>query len=430
MGILLGCIQFILIAMICVQEVKRKSPAVFLWATLMIMFGVMHLLTVFADNSQYTDSTIDEASLFVILFCVFYMITRNIICLSQQKDYPMLSYIIKDDVTITNSSYVSYLVVLFALVAFMMCYKLISFSGGILNASWGSGREYTASLSYANSNQIFNILYFSLSGLPLLLWLKKDRKVSIFCALVILMVTVLTRNRILILPLLVFVLALFVLKITHLSLKHLIFAALAGVSVIYIVYGLRVFRHYGTIETFLQQFNFSDFIGKINEYIATDNGELGLRNDFYYFVQHDNEFHGFGEMATYIRMLLVYVPTRFAFGLKPDDFAITMGSAVGMVAGGSTHPTLFGDCYANAGFIGVFLGAFWAVYCSISDKMVIRCKNPVTKILVYCLFSVTFTIMGRGSVYNPFFFVAWGIPMLWIIIGILKKLPRIRLRLR
>lgn len=430
MGILLGCTQFLLIAIICVQEVKRKSPAVFLWSTLMIMFGVMHLLTVFTDNSQYTRSALDETSLFVILFCVFYMTTRSIICLSQNKDYPLLSNIIKDNDTITAHNYVSYLIVLFALVSFMMCYKLISFSGGILNSSWGSGRDYTASLSYANSNQIFNILYFSLSGLPLVLWLKKDRKASIFCVLVILIVTVLTRNRILILPLLVFILALFVSKIAHLRLKHLIFAAIAGISVIYIVYGLRVFRHYGTIETFLREFNFSDFIEKINLYIATDNGELGLRNDFYYFVQHDNEFHGFGEMASYIRMLLVYVPTRFAFGLKPDDFAITMGSATGMAAGGSTHPTLFGDCYANAGFIGIFLGFFWAVYCSIADKIVIKCKNHTTKILVYCLFSVTFIIMGRGSVYNSFFFVAWGIPMLWIIIGILKKLPKIRFRLR
>lgn len=358
MGILLGCIQFILIAIICVQEVRRKSPAVFLWVTLMIMFGVMHLLTVFADNSQYIDSTLYEASLFVIFFCVLYMITRNIICLSQQKDYPLLSYIIKDNHTITDNSYISYLVILFALVAFMMCYKLISFSGGILNASWGAGREYTASLSYANSNQLFNILYFSLSGLPLLLWLKTDRKASIFCVLVILMVTVLIRNRILIMPLLIFVLALFVLKITHLSLKHLIIAAVAGISVIYIVYGLRVFRHYGTIETFLHEFNFSEFIGKINEYIATDNGELGLRNDFYYFVQHDNEFHGFGEMASYIRMLLVYVPTRFAFGLKPDDFAITMGSAIGMASGGSTHPTLFGDLLCERWLYGCVLRCF------------------------------------------------------------------------
>lgn len=80
--------------------------------------------------------------------------------------------------------------------------------------------------------------------------------------------------------------------------------------------------------------------------------------------------------------------------------------------------------------MGVFLGVFWAVYSSIADKMVVKCKNHVTRILVYCLFSVTFTIMGRGSVYNPFFFVAWGIPMLWIIIGALKRLPKIRFRLR
>lgn len=427
MGILLGVAQFILIAIICVQEVKRKSSAVFLWATLMIMFGVMHLLTIFTDNSQYADSVLNKASVFVILFCTLYMIVRNIICLSQKQDYPMMSCF-NNNKTVADDTYVSYLVVLFAATAFMMCYKVISFSGGLLNTSWSSGRDYTASLSYANSNQIYNILYFSLGGLPLLLWFRKNYKASVFCVLIILTLTVVTRNRILILPLFIFILAFFVFKITSLKVKHFIFAVFAGVVVIYVVYGLRVFRHYGTIETFFNEFNFSDFLGRINEYIATDDGELGLRNNFYYFILQDNEFSGFGEMASYVRMLLVYLPTRFASGLKPDDFAITMGAAVGMSAGGSTHPTLFGDCYANAGFAGVFLGAFWAVYCSIADKIVAKSKNGILKILFYCLFAVTFVIMGRGSVYNPFFFVAWGIPMLWIIVGILKKLPNIKLR--
>ena len=107
-----------------------------------------------------------------------------------------------------------------------------------------------------------------------------------------------------------------------------------------------------------------------------------------------------------------------------------MGAAIGMVTGGSTHPTLFGDCYANAGFWGILLGAFWAIYCSVSDKIIVRCKNQVLKTMVYCLFAVTFVIIGRGSVYNSFFFVAWGLPALWIIIAIIGKLPRIKIKLR
>lgn len=424
MKILLGCTQFILIAIICVQDAKKKSPAVFLWATLLVMFGVMHLLTVFSGDDQYSDSTLNEASLFVIFFCILYMLTRSVIGMFSNRCYPLLSCITNENNAIPNYNFVSYLVILFAVVSFMMCYKLISFSGSILNTSWGEGREYSASLNYVNSNQILNILYFSLGGLPLLLWLKNDRKASVLCVFCIMAVVILTRNRIQVLPLLVSIFGLRLLKITRLRITHFIWGIIACVLVIYVIYGLRVFRHYGDIERFIQEFKFAVFLSRINDYIATDNGELGLRNAFYYFIQEKNDFPGFCQLASYSRMLLVYVPTQFSFGLKPDDFAIAMGAAVGMGAGGSMHPTLFGDCYANAGFAGVFLGVFWAFYCSTVDKIVVMGRDHVIQVLSYCLSAVVFAIMGRGAVYNSFFLIAWGMPILWIIVTVLKKITK------
>lgn len=426
MDILLALAQFILIAIICVQEVKIKSPAIFLWATLMVMFGVMHTLSILTGNSEYEIQTLNEVSLFVIGFCGLYLITRNLFFATQSSQYEVITY---DSIKNDDNKRASLLLMVFVAVSFLMCYKLISFSGGFINTSWSTGRDFSASLNYANSNQIYNILYFSLGGLPLYFWINNNKKASILCMIVIAIITVVTRNRILVLPALVFLLALYVLKIKNLQLKHLFFAAVSGILVIYIVYGLRVFRHYGTIEVFLSDFNVDEFFGKINRFIATDNGELGLRKDFYFFVEQDNQFHGFGEWATYIRMLLVYIPTRFALGLKPDDFAQTMGAAIGMVVGGSTHPTLFGDCYANAGILGIFLGVFWAIYCSVTDKIIMSCKNQILKTMMYCLFAVTFVIIGRGSIYNSFFFVAWGGPALLIIVKFIEKLPRIKIKI-
>lgn len=427
MGIFLAFAQFLLIAIICFQEVKRKSSAVFLWATLMVMFGIMHLLSVLAGTSEYTNQTLNEASMFVIGFCLLYIIARGILCKVFQKQETVVSFYSLEEM---KPSRTSYLTLIFVVVSFFICWNLISFSGGILDTSWSTGRDYSATLDYANTSQVNNILYFALSGLPFLLWILHKRKMSIVCLIIITVVTIVSRNRILVLPLLVFFLAIFVLKIKTLKMRHIIFAGVAGILVIYIVYGLRVFRHYGTIEVFLRDFNLSEFVNRINLYIVTDNGELGLRNDFYFFVQNDNQFSGFGEWATYMRMLFVYIPTRFSFGLKPDDFAQTMGAAIGMVKGGSTHPTLFGDCYANAGSLGIFLGAFWALYCSVADHIVQRFKNQALKVLTYCLFAVTFVIIGRGSVYNSFFFVAWGIPALWLIVTIFEKMPRIKITLR
>lgn len=422
MGVILAITQFLIIAVICIIEVNKKSPAVFLWATLMIMFGVMHLLSAFTNSSEYTNQTLNAASLFVIGFCLVYMITRYVLGAFKKENNVVFSYDIIQTLNCNSKYSTLFLVLMYVIVSFMMCYNLVSFSGGIYNTSWSSARDYSASLGYANSNQIYQIIYFSLSGLSLFLWITKKYKTSILCFILGAVVSVLTRNRILVLPILVCLILLFILKIQRLQVKHIIFAGIAGIAVIYLVYGLRVFRHYGTIAVFLRDFNAKEFFDKINLYLVTGNGELGLRNDFYFFLQNNNQFEGFGEWATYIRMLLVYIPTRYSFGLKPADFAQTMGAAVGMVAGGSTHPTLFGDCYANAGMLGIFLGMFWAVYCSIGDKVVIKCKNPALKTLVYCLLAVTYVIIGRGSVYNSFFFVAYGMPFLWIFFIILNKM--------
>jgi hypothetical protein len=89
-----------------------------------------------------------------------------------------------------------------------------------------------------------------------------------------------------------------------------------------------------------------------------------------------------------------------------------MGQAYGMQAGGSTHPTLFGDCYANAGIFGVLLGVFWAGYVTIADRITIKRKTTEIRILAYVLNAVVYTIIGRGSVYNGFWYVAYGIPAL------------------
>lgn len=128
-------------------------------------------------------------------------------------------------------------------------------------------------------------------------------------------------------------------------------------------------------------------------------------------------------------MLFVYIPTRWSLGLKPDDFAISMGHAYGMAAGGSTHPTLFGDCYANLDIFGIFLGAFWAIYVTIADRIIISRKHSLSAILIYVLNAVVYVIIGRGSVYNGFWFIAYGVPLI-LLIEYIKYHIKIRFNVR
>ena len=426
---ILGIVQFVFIAVIAVWEFKLKSPAVFLWATLLIMFGLMHMINSITGDYMYSDTVLSEASLFVIGFCIIYAFIRYLLVGGKKKttrevfQYENVKTSLGEQDT--NDS------LLFLIFVLAMALKLIPyirFVGSIFSSSWSEGRDYSANLGYMNTEQLARIFIYSLSGLAALFIAKRDKKWIAVSALLIIGV-LLTRNRIEILPFLCSIIAVYLYKQDRLNIKVIVFSVIAGFAVIYLVYALRVFRHYGTVQDFLQRFDLNGFNNTVRLYLATDNGELGLRRDFYFFLRGHNRFENFGKMHSYLRMLLVYLPTSWSFGLKPDDFAIAMGQAMGMRAGGSTHPTLFGDCYANLGGLGVLLGGFWAAYASIADSIIVKRKRIATQILLYVLNAVVYVIIGRGSVYNGFWFVAFGVPLLVFVESYLNhsRKPRFKI---
>ena len=415
MTLVLGILQFILITYILLDEFKHKTSATFLWATLFLMFGVMHLLVSISGDYEYSNIVLSEASLFVIIFCVMYIFARQILgrkLMLLNKDR-FTHEILEKEYSLEDSN-VTILFLIFIIVFAAKIIPFLRYSGSLLNTSWGGGRGYSTSLDYANSQQIIRILFYALSGIVICCAMKRKWILVAITVFISLFEVIITRNRIEILPIACSLVSIFIFRNKRINLKVVIAGVIGSVAIIYIVYGLRVFRHYGTLGTFIQQFNLADFNERVSRYIETDNGELGLRKSFYYFIKYNNNFPGFGKMHTYIRMLLIYVPTRWSFGLKPSDFAITMGSALGNAAGVSTHPTLFGDCYANLGIFGVLLGLFWGMYCNLADLVTLKQKTTTSAILVYVLNAVVFTIVGRGSVYNAFWFLAYGVPLIMI----------------
>lgn len=419
---LLGIIQFLLIAFICLFEFKNKSASVFLWATLLLIFGIMHMLTSFSGDYLYNNSVLIEVSVFAIVFCLIYLLFRTIVGNKViLKNRQLFNYDSLKETIVEHSKLEKILLLMLVAVLLLKIIPYIRYTGGFMNTSWSSGRDYTATLSYANSLQVYNIIFYSLSGLSILFYISGKKKYFSATIIILLLNVLLSRNRIEVLPLICSVIAIPLLKTKKIRFKTIIVGVLFAVLTLYVVYGIRVYRHYGTISNFINEFNIVEFTDKIYTHIRTGNGELGLIRDFYYFVNNNNEFEGFGSAATYLRMLLVYIPTRFSFGLKPPDFAITMGQAIGMLEGGSTHPTLLGDCYANFGIFGMFMGAFWAIYVTIIDKIIIKCKSNFSKILLFNLNSVVYCIMGRGSVYNGFWFVAYGMPLILIVYYFIKS---------
>lgn len=414
MVIILGLMQFLLIAVILLYEFHNKSSSMFLWATLMLMFGMPHLLTSFTGDYKYNNTVISWASVFVIVFGLLYLGVRIIIGKNIQKtnrDYFMYENL-KSLVAEDNSKH-STLTIVLVIVVILKLYPFIKSSGGLLATSWGLGRAYTSGLSYFNSYQITSVAFYALAGIIVFFWVKKEYKLFVLSLVIYLATVIVTRNRMEVLPFLCAIITIPIYKNKKISISIVVAGFIATIFVVYLTYGLWVFRHYGSISNFINSFNLQDFVDKINNHLRTDtdNGELNYRKWFYYFIQNDNNFDNFNRGHSYIRMLLVYLPTQFSGGIKPPDFAQSMGTAIGMSAGGSMHPTLFGDCYANLNVFGVLLGIFWALYATLADKLTIN-QAPLEAILIYILNSISFVIIGRGSVYNGFIPVAYGIPLI------------------
>jgi len=66
-----GCI-------VAYYEYRRSSISVFLWATLLLMFGFPHCVTVLCGTFDYDPVTMLQASLFVVLFNTAYLVARII----------------------------------------------------------------------------------------------------------------------------------------------------------------------------------------------------------------------------------------------------------------------------------------------------------------------------------------------------------------
>lgn len=415
MVVFLSVIQFLCIVAIMVLEFNKKSPAVFLWATVFLMFGVMHMVSCIAGTNAYSGAVLNEASLFVIGFCAVYALMRILLLKGRiATPHPYLEdgYLTQLSGQVSRAESTFFFVVLCVAVVADIADKVIAM-GGLGNTSWGASREMQQ--SYLNISQITSVIFLLLSGLLLYALMRRHYTYAAMVALVILLKVVISRNRVEIIPLFACLLGYYLIKRRRITIKMMIFCLICACLVIYVVYALRAYRWYGTIDNFLHTVTFQNFNEQILEFFREDNGELGLRKWFYYYIDGDNQFKDFGQGHSYLRVLMTFIPTRFSLGLKPADFAQAMGSAIGMIPGGSMHPTLFGDAYANFGIWGIFAGAFWAGYVTLADKIMEFLRNDICVFFAYTICAYAYVVEGRGAIYNGNVMMAYGLVVLMVL---------------
>lgn len=396
-----GIIQFFVLGIVTIYELSNKSSAVFLWATLDLMFGIMHIISYIIPDYIYSVEVLNEASEFAILFGAIYLAVRvpfkKIIKMNFNIELRKLSKM--------EDRFGHFCVLMLWGAVIIYSLFVINESGAVI--ALDKTQVYK---TMANGNLFFLLSsYMYYATAPILLYfLYKREKKNIFVVICAIMVrSFVSLSRMDIIILFIAIIGYLIIKLDRISILNIIEFVLLGVLVVYAIYALRTYRYYYGIKD-LTKIRLNIFNKQLIDFIRTDNGELGLRQVFYFFIKNDNQFSGFNKGAGYLRMLLMPIPSRLLMGIKPEDMCITMGRAwkpeFKSIIQYTVTPTLFGDCYANFGFSGVWLGAFWALFVSIMD-IIANQKSEILRLLLFCLHGTLYINIARGDVYNPLCYV-------------------------
>ena len=271
-SLVLGIIQLLLIGFILISEIKRKSPAVFLWATLIIMFGIPHLVTAIFEDMNYSSAVIAQASLFVIGFCIIYLLIRkkrtvNFVKLEENKFFLIHSSKIEN----TVFARMCFGIFLIAIIGYTLYF--IRANGDILNTSWASVRS--TEKSYVSFVGLAERIIFMFSGLSMFYFLTNRRVKSAVVLLLFAVMVLVTRNRVEVLPILIFFIVLYLLKIKKIKIKHIVIGIALAILVIYIVYGIRAFRWLGSLSNAFSSFSIEYINKTVLGFISSKDGELG-----------------------------------------------------------------------------------------------------------------------------------------------------------
>lgn len=396
-----GLFQLISIVGNCFFEFKIRSRAIFFWGTLLIMIGIPQFLEMLLSNDEVKLELMFKASVFVLLFNIVYFICRCLFLFDGKQGITLKGFI--------NSTYekiyARILLILFSATLVLIMFISIFYFGGISQASWGKFYLLNSQLNLLHPFRLNSYIFFATSGVTLYFLIKKKWLSSFFCIIIILSVTTISGNRIQILPLITSLGILYLTKGNKAEFKKMSQIIVLSILAIYLVYLMRVIRIKGTIANFVTSFDFNETNKFILDQIVSDDGELGLRNAFYYFIRYNNEFPGFNEGASYIRMMLFWLPTSLSGGLKPNDFAITMGSAYSGNINNTTfsmHPTFYGDLFANFWWFGIILALFWAIIFKFLD-IITNKLSDFNNIIFSVILCCAYVIFARGSMYNGFF---------------------------
>jgi len=388
-------ISFLLILAI---EYKLKSVSLLLWGGLSIFFLLPHAVDIFIGQGEYTIDTYNKASLFALLFNIFYLATR--LFLTNSKKIRVFKLNVANSNGLNNSFIRNLFILLLISFTFLIYFILTTF-GGFFEFTWIDIFDLRGGFSYMVYTYLFSM------SIPLLFLSHFFKKKFIFLSTLIIIISIvfLFRIRAYLIPITIpFIINYMLSEKFKINVFNFFKTLILSLLTIILIVGLGVFKAYGTLSNFYYSISFSEFANGLYSITFSKYGELGLRNAFYFYLENDNQFTNFGKGLGYIRLFMLPIPSSLSLGLKPQDFAMDMAMAydpINSTAGvNSMHPTLYGDCYANLGWFGVCLGIFWACFAFAGDQLTKSTSNNILHISLFVAYSYAYTFIARGAIYN------------------------------
>lgn len=399
--------------LIIIFEFSHKSIAILLWSVLLVLFTIPHFIIYYLGI--YSKSTLNEAGLFVCFFNLFYLMTRIILNYAFRTKYKekIINY---EKITKEKKRNVNTYTILYLIVFSVLLIDLISKGYSIFTLTWTEARIY-------NKGFIPKIIKYFLTafgGVGFINFLRKERSKFIIVFFIYLFYVLITKSRFDIIP---FIIPFLIYYLFSGNTKKILKSIFLGFVTLFSIFLLQQIRYAGSIITLFNNHSVSEIVKNAFSYLINLKGEFELSRVFYYFVENDNNFKNFGEGRTYIRLILLLFPGSI-FHFKYRDFAMDMWEAWWRIPTyeGTMHPTLYGDVYANFGFIGVFMGIFYAVLVKFNDYLINNTKIESKRVFYISIIGTMYVVLARGAVYNSIANAFWSIILINIISNTIMRI--------
>jgi hypothetical protein len=397
-------------------EYRLRSPSLIFWLGLGAFFILPNVYDLLAGHEAYPGETIMRTSLFAFGFNMTYLLAR-LALLRLSGPYDVFERF-QGALGRKLEPFDVGLVAAFVVGCLLWLAALQFYGGGVLTASWTAMLAVPTWLSMPAT-----ALTAVAAGCFTILIIRRRYPEAIGLLLLFLFVVVAVKARSLLAPLFL-PLALWGLLRTR-DLRPKLVALGLVTFFAFSVFALQILRWSAGEEGLAGLRDLQQVRAVAEGYFqqGLSVGEFGRRDTFYRFADEHNAFPGFGEGRTYRRLLLMPIPSGIAnmFGeVKPRDFAMDMWNASRdnyEDLGGTDHPTIYGDGYANFGMSGILLGAFWAIAFMLIDLFLLRLR---VNVFVASLAPMAgfHSLLARGSVYNSTVILYYSAAMLgaiWLI---------------